>query len=371
MESFCFKRIFLSIWFVWTFFGSLSANEVVYLTTKDELTLFEFNAKTHALNKAKSYSIAGAGIIEVNVQANASYLYLNTKSKKKKSIITFKIKKDGLLERVFEAPIDLRTCYLSIDKQAYVLTGTDYGQGQTHCWLLEEGIYKGKIGKKIELEKKAHCNVFSPDNRWILVPATGPNKIFSIPYNKKVLSTAKSHVITTRGPQVKGGPMQPRHIKFHSNEKWAYTSLEREEPGIGFWKWDTEKGQLELMQTVPSKPQGFDGFMTTAELHLTPDEKFLYLSNRDNSKRNSTTGKDGIVGFKILKDGRLEKIGHTPCEHIPRAFDISHDGKTMLVAGQGDGHLGTYSIQSDGALKKLSSMKVGDKPLWVEFVRLK
>jgi hypothetical protein len=39
-------------------------------------------------------------------------------------------------------------------------------------------VFKGKAPREIELEKKSHSAVFSPNNRFLLVPATEPNKVF-------------------------------------------------------------------------------------------------------------------------------------------------------------------------------------------------
>ena len=151
----------------------------------------------------------------------------------------------------------------------------------------------------------------------------------------------------------------------------VYTSNEREQPGVGAWQWDTEKGQLTPIQNIVTQPKGFTGRITTADLHLTPDAKFLYLSNRDITARNAPTGKDSIVAFRVdPQNGRLKMIGHFPCERVPRSFTIDKLGKFLYVAGQSDARLGAYRIEANGALKKIAQYKVGKGPIWVETLSL-
>ena len=125
------------------------------------------------------------------------------------------------------------------------------------------------------------------------------------------------------------------------------------------------------MQNIVTQPKGFEGKITTADLHLTPDAKFLYVSNRDITQRRALTGRDSIVGFSVdPQTGRLKLLGHTPCERVPRSFTIDKLGKFLYVAGQTDARLGAYRIEPTGALKKIAQYKVGQGPIWVETLSL-
>ncbi|MEC8507058.1 MAG: beta-propeller fold lactonase family protein, partial [Planctomycetota bacterium] len=160
---------------------------------------------------------------------------------------------------------------------------------------------------------------------------------------------------------------QPRHLVFHPNLPVAYTTYERDPPGIGVWQWETEKGMLKPIQNLITQPDSFRGRITTADLHMTPNGRFLYLSNRDTTQRNSPTGKDSIVGFRVHpQTGKLQRVGDFPCERIPRSFTIDKLGHFLYVAGQGDGRLGAYRIEGSGELTKIQTYEVGEKPIWVE-----
>ena len=213
--------------------------------------------------------------------------------------------------------------------------------------------------------------MFSPDNHWLLVPATGPNKVFINHFTAQIGSSEPNDPPFASGPKGNQEAKQPRHLIFHPNLSIAYTTNEREQPGVGVWQWDTEKGILNSIQNIVTQPEGFRGQITTADLHLTPDARFLYVSNRDVSQRGSTTGEDSIVGFSVdPQTGYLKLIGHYPCERIPRSFTIDKLGKFLYVAGQGDARIGAYRIEESGALKKINQYEVEKGPIWIETLSL-
>ena len=104
--------------------------------------------------------------------------------------------------------------------------------------------------------------------------------------------------------------------------------------------------------------------LTTADLHMTPDNKFLYASLRD--KNNKV---DAILLYKIKPDGSLIYSERFPCENIPRSFCINQTGDYLYVAGQKAEKLGVYKINKEtGYLTKVSQYETGKAPIWVETI---
>jgi len=286
--------------------------------------------------------------------------------RKSPSLATLSIEKGGKIELIENAPINLRPGYLMTDNNGEFIAGNHYGPGKATIWKIDP-IYRGETIKELVLEQKAHSTVFSPDNHWLLVPATGPNKVFINHFTAQVGTTEPNDPPFASGPSGSNEAQQPRHLIFHPNLSVVYTSNERENPGVGVWHWNTEKGTLKTVQNIVSQPEGFGGYITTADLHLTPNAKFLYLSNRDTTVRGAPSGKDSIVAFKVHpQTGALKLIGHFPSERIPRSFTIDKLGKFLYVAGQGDSKLGAYKIEEPGTLTKLKQYTVGKNPIWVE-----
>jgi WD40 repeat protein len=81
------------------------------------------------------------------------------------------------------------------------------------------------------------------------------------------------------------------------------------------------------VQTIDSMPGGFDGEPWAADIHLSPDGRFLYSSER----RSGT-----LAAFRVdAGDGTLALVGHVPTEAQPRGFDITPDGRFLVAAAQG------------------------------------
>ena len=343
----------------------------LYLAADGQLSVYAVNKDTGRLSPLQQLPLPGAGPFTFAPNRKLMYATATVNAQKKDpAITTLAIDKIGKLKLLNRAAVNLRPGYLMTDNNGEFLAGNHYGPGKATVWEIDP-IYRGATISELTLEQRAHSAVFSPDNHWLLVPATGPNKVFINQFTAQV-GTAKPHDPPfARGPAGENEARQPRHLIFHPNLSVVYTSNEREQPGVGAWQWDKEKGRLTPMQNIVTQPKEFTGKITTADLHLTPDAKFLYLSNRDITARHEPTGKDSIVAFSIdPQNGRLKKIGHYPCERVPRSFTIDKLGKFLYVAGQTDARLGAYRIENTGALKKITQYQVGKGPVWVETLSL-
>jgi 6-phosphogluconolactonase len=123
-------------------------------------------------------------------------------------------------------------------------------------------------------------------------------------------------------------------------------------------------GTLTLRASVSIVPAGFQGGPpAAAQLHLTPDGRFLYASER-------TSGT--LAAFSIDADNAaLTLIENYPTEAQPRGFNIDPKGTFLLAAGQKSNRLSTYAIdQTTGELRKLSHRDVGQNPNWIEILAL-
>lgn len=340
----------------------------LYLAAGNEITMYDVNKESGELSLLQTLPLNGAGPFTIAPNRKLMYVAATIANGQEKSsaIATMEIGKGGNLKLANTAKVNMRPGYLMTDNNGEFLAGNHYSQGKATIWSIDP-IYQGKTIQELTLEQKAHSTVFSPDSRWLLVPATGPNKVFINHFTAQVGNSEPNDPPFASGPTGENDAKQPRHLIFHPNLSVAYTTNEREHPGVGVWQWDTEKGMLKSIQNIVTQPDGFDGTITTADVHMTPDARFLYVSNRDISERGSPTGEDSIVGFSVdPQTGHLKLIGHYPCERVPRSFTIDKLGKFLYVAGQGDAKLGAYKIEESGALKKINQYDVGKGPIWIE-----
>jgi len=340
----------------------------LYLAAGGQLTMFEVNKESGELSLLQELPLAGAGPFAFAPNRKLMYAVAATPDGEKQSsaIATLQIGKGGKLELANRAKVLQRPGYLMTDNNGEFLAGNHYGPGKASIWKIDP-VYRGELVQALDLEKRAHSAVFSPDNHWLLVPATGPNKVFVNHFMAQVGTAEPNDPPFASGPTGADEARQPRHLIFHPNLSLAYTTNEREQPGVGVWQWDTEKGTLNSIQNNVTHPEGFPGNITTADLHITPNARFLYVSNRDTTSRGAPTGEDSIVAFRVdPQTGHLAFIGHYPCERVPRSFTIDKLGKFLYVAGQGDARLGAYRIEESGALTKISQYEVGKGPIWIE-----
>ena len=115
----------------------------------------------------------------------------------------------------------------------------------------------------------------------------------------------------------------PRHFKIHKNGKFAYSVDELSNTIVGF-KVNKKTGALTMIERLSMLPADFKEVSYASDVHFSPDQKFIYASNR---------GHESLVIFKVnSKNGRLTLVGHEPTggKH-PRNFMIDDEGKFAMV----------------------------------------
>jgi 6-phosphogluconolactonase len=115
----------------------------------------------------------------------------------------------------------------------------------------------------------------------------------------------------------------PRHFTFGKNGQLLYVINELNST-ISVFEKDAE-GNYQEVQVVPTLAADFDGESFCADLHLSPDGKFLYGSNR---------GENTIVIFAVDGDsGQLELVGRESVHgDWPRNFFHGPNGR--ILAGR-------------------------------------
>jgi 6-phosphogluconolactonase len=132
----------------------------------------------------------------------------------------------------------------------------------------------------------------------------------------------------------------PRHLAFHSNQKWAYVVNELNGT-IEAFHLNKTTGDLSRFQTVSTLPEGQTVFAGSADIHITPSGKYLYASNRADV--------NNIAMYSINQEnGMLKIIGHqSVLGKAPRNFVIDPTGKFLLVANQDSNSVITFQIDSE------------------------
>lgn len=204
----------------------------------------------------------------------------------------------------------------------------------------------------------AHCAHFW--HEWVFIPDLGENAVFQYRYDasNKQLSP-ETYIKFEAGSG-------PRHMAMHPDLDICYVSnelfntvcvarLDGSEP-------DQVKPRLIPFQ-YESTIDNRDAVSYVSEIKLSPDARFLYVSNR---------GDDSLAIFKVLEDGQLERTGLVPTGgKFPRHFAITPCGKAVIVANQDSGHVRVFNrnIQT-GMLEMTDEVFQIPAPNYIRFVNV-
>jgi 6-phosphogluconolactonase len=224
-------------------------------------------------------------------------------------------------------------CYVTVDKTGrFVLVANYFGGNVAVLPVLGDGSLgeatdmKQGAGSSINIERQegphAHCIVLDQANRFAYSCDLGTDKIMIFRFDSR---RGKLTANETPWVQLKPGA-GPRHLTFHPSGKHAYVINELNATLTAFAT-DRSSGILNEIQTAPTLPPHFTAANTSADIHISPDGRFLYCSNR---------GHDSIAAFKVdPRNGTLTFIAHESTGgKTPRNFAIDPTGAFLLVANQ-------------------------------------
>ncbi|QGR88501.1 beta-propeller fold lactonase family protein [Burkholderia multivorans] len=168
-----------------------------------------------------------------------------------------------------------------------------------------------------------HSTVFSPDGRYLFVQDLGLDKIYGYRYTVDG-SRGLISPTDTRYTPVKAGA-GPRHLVFSADGRFAYVTSELNASVEVFGYHD---GKLTPIETVSMIAPSFKGKVGGGAIHLSPDGRFLYVSNRGDANE--------IVIYAVNQaDGRLKTVGRqSSLGRTPREFLIDPTGKWLIVGNQ-------------------------------------
>ena len=351
---------------VWLFFialhAELSGAEFLYYAAGEKITVQEIQLSG---DLQKVQQVEHPGLHRFTFAPNKKFLYAQAKMIDNPdciSIATYRIGSDGRLTYLYNAPISSKMADLKVDATGSFLVGANYKTGVVSVWLLANGFFKGQLADQLTLEKKIHSVCFSPDNKFLLLPATGPDKVFQLNFDAttgKLQKQASAKGLAT-------GARQPRHLIFHRRLNIAYTTQERENPGAAVWEWSKQQKGLQFVQSLVSdKDQS--GRITTATLKLSPDNRFLYVSCRDKNGVH-----DAVLLYKVnSKTGLLTYIDRFSCGHLPVSLALSHTGDFLYVGASKGKSLEVFKVDKvSGRLLKKRTISIDSGAACIEVLTM-
>lgn len=203
----------------------------------------------------------------------------------------------------------------------------------------------------------AHCVNLDPTNRMALVCDKGSDRLYTYEFDREngALRNPKHFA-------VKPGAV-PRHNAFHPTLPFVFVIHEAESI-ISAYRYDADSRDLDLVNTLSTLPQGFDGTSSPADVQVHPDGRFLFGSNR---------GHDSIAVFAIdQKTGELGAVDRVPSGgNRPRCLRVDPTGDFLFAGNRGSNSVVSFRFdRRNGQLRATGSTADVPRPACINFLWL-
>lgn len=290
---------------------------------------------------------------------HGDYVYAVKRDKEYAGIRTFKIKNDAAFELEQVGDLDNKSdsgCYVAVVSDGKYVIDAAYGSGEIRLYKIENNIVTGVLDTyqiegsgPHERQDSAHAHFIdeTPDG-YVVAVDLGADKVVTLKIEDEKL-------VLVHELEVKAGS-GPRHLRFSPCERYAYifTELSNE-----IFVAEYADGVFKVIETYSTLPEDFDGHSQGAAVRL--HDGYLYASNR---------GHNSVAVFKLVDGGaRLEllQIEGTRGDW-PRDFNITDDGKSLVVAHERSHELALFEIEEDGRLKFLNNNNQAPEGVFITFL---
>ncbi|MDH5603315.1 MAG: lactonase family protein [Cyclobacteriaceae bacterium] len=255
-------------------------------------------------------------------------------------------------------------CYVSLDATEQFILAANYGSGNISMVARNEQgglqeelqIIKHEGSSITDRQKVAHAHYIrqNPYSDYIYSADLGIDKvlIYKIEEGKILPNDPPSQALTPGAG--------PRHVDFHPNGKYVYVISELNST-ISVFEVSKENGAMNSIQTISTLPEGYSEQSYCADIHIHPNGKFLYGSNR---------GHDSIAIFTINEStGEISLRGFADQDiDWPRNFALTPDGSFLIAANQKSNSIVSFTIdQHTGDLTPTGSKIAVGAPVCIAF----
>ncbi len=335
--------------FVGTYTGGASEGIYVYTFNSETGAIDSVGAATGVENPSYlALSDDGSNLYAVNEVADST----------KASVSSFSFgKEEGTLSFLNkQSSRGGAPCYVSIDKEGRTVFAGNYVGGSISAFPVnEDGSLRqasttithtgSSVDEGRQSSPHVHCTVISPDNSQLLVTDLGTDQVTAYEFKAgdSGLSKEPSSVFKT---QPGAGP---RHITFHPDGRFAYLINELNGTVVAF---SYDEGALTELQTISTLPDNYEGAVSGADIHISPDGKFLYASNRQDL--------NDIVIYKIdPESGTLALTDrHDSGGEHPRNFMIDPTGNYLLVANRDTNNITVFKRDKETGLLQSTEQEI-------------
>lgn len=253
---------------------------------------------------------------------------------------------NGTLNKWCEASTDgVGTTYLAFDRPSNTILGVNFGSAQIFALPVSGNGTLGEIASRVTVSGSGpnkrqasahpHCVTLDPSGRWIVAADLGADRIWIFPFDRRSRKIGTDDPAASRHIALPAGA-GPRHIAFHPNGRWLYL-VEELSADVVVFGWNGKTGRLSQLQRLSTDPPGFAGTKSAAEITLSRDGRFLYVSNRSDHAL--------VVHAVDSKTGQLNQIQRLPSGGtMPWHFAIHPSGRWLIVANRDSDNLALFQL---------------------------
>jgi 6-phosphogluconolactonase len=325
----------------------------VYVSNADSGDISVLHLTAQGELRLQSTVNLGGNLMPMSLSPSRRMLYVARRSDPMAVLSLAIDPQSGDLHRVDESALPASMAYISTDRTGRFLLAASYPGHQLSVSPVAQDGTVGAVQQVVPTGHHAHAILASPCNGFVLATSLGSGEIMVYAFHAE---TGRLSLASTWHARAGAGP---RHIRFAPSGRFVYV-LNELDGTVDVLAWDAQHGRLRGEQnSLDILPPGFAGKPWAADLHLTPDGRHLYTSERTSSTL-AQWAVDAATGALTLQ-------GHTAVEAQPRGFAIDPSGRYLLVVGQLSHHLSCFAIDHDtGRLRLQQRMAVGQGPNWVE-----
>ncbi len=335
------------------------AGTFVYVANADsqEVSVLALDRQDGRLSPVETVAVGGT-VMPMVVSADKRFLYAALRSQPYR-VVSFSIDAtSGRLKKLGEAPLADSMANINLDATGKWLFAASYPGHKITVNSIDANGLVGAIQQLVPTAPNAHAIHADAGNRFVLATSLGSDhlSVWRFDAAKGQLTPHEPHLVQAAP---KSGA---RHFVWDKAQKHLYL-LNELDASLYAYDWDAVQGTLREVQRTSALPPGFSGKPWAADMHLSPDGKALYASERTSST---------IAAFRVdVETGRLGPPVHAATEKTPRGFAIDPSGRFLIAAGQESHSLSVHPVDlRSGALGPPSRLAVGKNPNWIEIVDL-
>jgi len=316
------------------------ASEGVYTLELDSQTGTLSNKKLVAKETNPSY---------VAVTKNKQFLYVlnevnNFGDTESGAVATYSLDASGIYQKINTVSTNgAHPCHISLNASEDKLAISNYSGGNISLHEIHNGIVQPAFQVLNQNGKtKAHAHMAQFHENQLFTADLGRNFIAEYTENTGMNYHESQLYSMTKNAG-------PRHFRFTKDGNFIYVINELNSTISVLEK--SSKGFTRI-QNVNTLPEGYNGDNACADIQLSPNEQFVYGSNR---------GENTIVVFRRNQEtGRLVKVQSVPVQgNWPRSFIIDPSGSFLLVANERSNSIAVFRIEKEtGKLRIASKLEI-------------